>query len=68
MYECFHCGAIAVSWDADFDFSDYDYEGEGIIHECHCNNCGALITYVIPIKNTTTYASTLFGEESGDTI
>ena len=32
MYECFHCGARAVIWDADFNFEDYGLEGEGIIH------------------------------------
>lgn len=49
MYECFHCGAKAVIWDADFDFSDFDYEGEGIVQTCHCTNCGAQIEYRIPI-------------------
>ena len=49
MYECFHCGARAVIWDADFDFEDYGYEGNGIIHECHCTHCGAQITYMIDI-------------------
>ncbi len=48
MFECFHCLTRSVIWDADFDFSDYDYEGEGVIHECHCANCGARITYVCP--------------------
>lgn len=48
MYECFHCLTKGVVWDADFDFSDYGYEGEGIIHACHCVNCGAEITYAIP--------------------
>lgn len=47
MYECFHCGARAVIWDADFDFEDYGYDGVGIVQECHCENCGAEITYVI---------------------
>ena len=47
MYECFHCGARAVSWDADFSFEDYGIEGEGIVHVCHCNNCGAEIEYYI---------------------
>lgn len=47
MYECFHCGAKAVIWDADFDFEDYGYEGTGIVQECHCTNCGARITYLI---------------------
>lgn len=41
MTECFHCGQEAVVWDSDFDFRDYGYEGEGIVHNCHCTNCGA---------------------------
>lgn len=48
MYECFHCGTRSVIWDANFDFSDYGVEGEGIIHEYHCKNCGAQITYRVP--------------------
>ena len=51
MYQCFHCGEYSVMWDSDFNFEDYGYDGEGIIHECHCKNCGASITYYIPIKN-----------------
>lgn len=47
MYECFHCGTRAVVWDADFDFGDYGLPGHGIIHTCHCSNCGAEIEYVI---------------------
>ena len=49
MYECFHCGARAVVWSADFDFEDFGYEGEGIVHICHCANCGAEIEYRISI-------------------
>lgn len=45
MYECFHCLQKAVIWDSDFDFSDFGYEGEGIVHVCHCSNCGAEIEY-----------------------
>ena len=47
MYECFHCGAISVIWDSDFSFEDYGYDGEGIVHACHCQNCGAEIEYRI---------------------
>ena len=47
MYECFHCGARAVVWDSDFSFEDFGYEGEGIVHVCHCSNCGAEIEYRI---------------------
>ena len=47
MYECFHCGEKSVVWDGDFDAEDYGYESSGVIHECHCTNCGARITYTI---------------------
>ena len=47
MYQCFHCDKIAVVWDSDFDFSDLGYEGEGIVHICHCSACGAEIEYRI---------------------
>ena len=45
MYECFHCCTKGVCWDSDFDFEDFGYEGEGIVHICHCANCGAEIEY-----------------------
>lgn len=45
MYECFHCLKRAVVWDSDFSFEDFGYEGEGIVHICHCTNCGAEIEY-----------------------
>lgn len=51
MYQCFHCLAYAVFWSGDFSFEDYGYEGEGIIHECICSNCGARIIYEIPIPD-----------------
>ena len=51
MYECFHCGMKAVIWDGDFDFEDYGYDGEGIVREYHCTNCGAMITYSIPCED-----------------
>jgi len=49
LYQCFHCGEMAVSWDSDFDFSDYGMEGIGIVHACHCNACGADIEYYVRI-------------------
>lgn len=54
MYECFHCGHRAVVWDSDFDAEDYGYENDGIIHECHCAHCGAMITYYIPLDGEET--------------
>lgn len=50
MYECFHCGERAVIWDSDFSFEDCGYDGEGIIHFCHCTNCGADIEYRISLE------------------
>lgn len=49
-YQCFHCLEFAVSWDSDFSFEDMMIDGEGIVHMCHCNNCGALIEYYVPFK------------------
>lgn len=48
MYECFHCGNKTVILDSDFDFEDMGLEGEGIVHICHCETCGATITYEVP--------------------
>ena len=48
-YECFHCCTNSVIWDNDFDYEDFGYEGEGIVHICHCTNCGAEIEYRVPI-------------------
>lgn len=47
MYECFHCGSRSVIWDSDFDAEDFGYEQQGIVHVCHCTNCGAQIQYTI---------------------
>lgn len=43
-------------WSGDFSYEDYGMEGEGIIHECQCGNCGARIVYFIDIS----------GEDDGD--
>lgn len=50
MFECFNCLARAVIWDADFDFDDFGYEGKGVVHICHCSNCGAEIEYRVPLS------------------
>lgn len=51
MYEYFHCLTKSVCWDNDFSFEDMGYEGEGIVHMCHCCNCGAEIEYRVPIDD-----------------
>ena len=50
MYECFNCCTNGVVWDNDFSFDEMGYEGEGIVHICHCANCGAEIEYRVPIE------------------
>lgn len=54
MYECFHCCSKSVIWDADFTGEEFGYEVDGIVHVCHCENCGAEITYYIPISEEET--------------
>lgn len=49
MYECFHCLLKTVIWDSDFNGEDLGYEG-GLVHICHCTNCGAEIIYYLPDK------------------
>ena len=50
MYECFNCGCRSVIWDNDFMFDECGYEGYGIVHFCHCQNCGAEIEYRVPME------------------
>ena len=50
VYQCFHCGHYSVIWGADFTFDDYGLEGDGVVHACHCANCGADIEYYVPDK------------------
>jgi hypothetical protein len=49
MYQCFHCLSNSLCWDSDFDFEDFGYEGEGIVHILHCANCGAEVEYRIDL-------------------
>ena len=51
MFECFHCGKRAVLWSSDFSFDEMGYEGEGIVHVCHCTNCGAEIEYKVSLES-----------------
>lgn len=37
---CGFCGG-ALIWQSDFDFDDFGYEGEGIVSQAICSNCGA---------------------------
>ena len=50
MYECFHCGCRTVTWDCDFNYEDFGYEGDGIVQILHCTHCGAEIEYRVPVE------------------
>lgn len=52
VYQCFHCLSKSVIWDSDFDFSDYGIDGDGIVHVCHCGNCGAEIIYLVSCEDS----------------
>ena len=47
-YECFNCGAKAVYWMSDASYADCGIEGDGVVHFCTCENCGADIEYYCP--------------------
>lgn len=47
-HKCYACGQETVIWSCDFSFEDYCIEGEGLVQEYTCLNCGASITYYIP--------------------
>lgn len=48
MRKCYNCGSQAVIWDNDFDFSDFGYEGDGIVQVYHCMECGTQYELRIP--------------------
>lgn len=41
---------MTVIWDSDASFEDYGLDGDGIVHDCHCTHCGAMIQYMCPNK------------------
>ena len=50
MYECFHCLTKSVIWQCDYNYEDFGYEGEGIVHICRCTFCGSEIEYRVPLN------------------
>lgn len=44
MYECFNCGELAVVLESTHK------RVKKIVYKCRCENCGAEIKYVVPIK------------------
>lgn|GEM_PF-1831129 len=52
MYECFHCRCRSVIWDCDYGADDVGYSDPGIVQMLHCENCGAIIEYFVPLNDT----------------
>ena len=50
MFECFHCLHRSLIWQSDFAFEDYGYDGEGIVQNLVCENCGAEVEYRVPFS------------------
>jgi transcription elongation factor Elf1 len=63
MYECLHCGKRAVIWDNDFSFEEMGYDGDGIVHVCHCTHCGAEIECRISLEDE---MNSVFNDEEFD--
>lgn len=42
---CGLCGAPLI-WQADYDFEDFGYEGEGFVGCAVCSGCGADVEFV----------------------
>lgn len=49
MFECFHCLHKALVWQCDYNFEDFGYDGEGIVHILTCSYCGAEVEYRVSI-------------------
>jgi hypothetical protein len=49
MTICWFCGSKMI-WGADFSFEDYGSEGESIIANLSCPNCGATAEFYLKIK------------------
>lgn len=51
---CWFCGTEMI-WGADFDFSDYGFEGNGIIATLHCPGCEASAEFKTKEQEETKY-------------
>jgi len=49
--ECPNCKSKKVSWDSNFTFEDYGYDGEGTVSFLECLDCGTTIEICVPDKN-----------------
>lgn len=49
---CWFCGATLI-WGGDFSLEDYGYEGDGLVSNLSCPNCGATVEYTYSVENDT---------------
>ena len=47
---CWHCNHKLI-WGADFNFEDYNLEGEGIVSTLSCSNCEAHVEVYLGDNN-----------------
>lgn len=50
MWICGICGTPLI-WGADFDFEDYGMEGEGVVSNYSCPNCGVTAEIYMPAED-----------------
>lgn len=43
---CWYCGGRLI-WQNNYDYSDVFGEGEGIVTDPHCSECGAMVQYTL---------------------
>ena len=51
MYQCFHCLHYQLYGIRILVLMTMVWNGEGIVHHCHCGNCGAEIDYYVADYN-----------------
>jgi|TARA_Y100000401_G_scaffold10911_1_gene7470 DNA-directed RNA polymerase subunit RPC12/RpoP len=45
--KCWHCKEELI-WGGDHDYEDYDMEGDGIVTNLSCDNCGSFVLVYKP--------------------
>lgn len=44
---CYRCNTELI-WGNDFDYNDYNLEGDGIVTNLSCSKCGAYVEVYLP--------------------
>lgn len=46
---CWHCKSEMI-WGSDFDYDDFELEGEGIVSTFSCSKCPATAEFFMPME------------------